>query len=142
MPNPAWRLNSSELARINRQITINQETQCWLWQGPQTPNGYGKHRRGPGHKERVIHRITWEHYRNQPVPDGMQLDHLCRERLCCNPDHFEAVTPSENTMRQNHHARNRTHCPQNHEYTPENTRITPAGKRSCRECNRNRKKSG
>lgn len=130
-----WRLNQSELARIMRQV---QKADCWLWKGPQTPNGYGKHRRGPGHSERVVHRLLWEHHKDQEIPEGMQLDHLCRNRLCCNPDHFEVVSPSENTMRQDHAERRKTHCPRGHEYNDENTRITPAGKRVCRVCDRER----
>lgn len=131
-----WRLNPSEHARIKRQIKVVDD--CWIWQGPKTPNGYGKHKIGPGHSDRVIHRILWEHHKDQPVPDGMQLDHLCRNRACCNPDHFEVVTASENTKRQDHANRRATHCPKGHEYNDENTRITPDGRRSCRPCDTDR----
>ena len=140
MPNPPYILNRSELARITRLIKTDPETQCWLWQGPQTPDGYGKHKRGPGHTDRIIHRIVWEHYKRQTIPEGMQLDHLCRVRLCCNPDHFEVVTPSENTLRQDHAFRNKTQCPQGHPYDDQNTRLTPDGKRVCRACDRARKR--
>jgi hypothetical protein len=133
-----WRMNPTELARMKRKITIDQETQCWNWNGHKTPNGYGKHRKGPGQPERMTHRLMWEHHHNQQIPDGMQLDHLCRNRACCNPEHLEPVTGSENTLRQDHFCRNKTHCPQNHEYTPANTRITPAGKRVCKTCDRER----
>lgn len=44
------------------------------------------------------HRVVWEHF-NGPVPDGLELDHLCRQRACCNPEHLEAVTKSENIRR-------------------------------------------
>lgn len=138
MPNPPWRLNSSEMARIRRLIALEDE--CWVWKGPKTPNGYGKHKVGPGKPERVIHRILWEHHKDQPVPEGLQLDHLCRNRLCCNPDHFEAVTGSENTRRQDHANRRKEACPKGHEYTEENTRVTPSGRRVCRECDRERKR--
>ena len=139
MPNPPWRLNSSEMARIKRLITL--ENECWVWKGPQTPNGYGKHKVGPGKRERVIHRILWEHHKDQPIPEGLELDHLCRNRLCCNPDHFEAVTGSVNTFRQDHANRAKTHCPKGHEYTEETTRKTPDGKRVCKICDRDRKRS-
>ncbi len=137
MPTPDHRLNRAEFARIQRQITIH-ENGCWLWTGQLNNNGYAFAQRGPGHPKRVVHRILWEHYNDQFIPEGMQLDHLCRQRNCVNPDHFEAVTPSVNTSRQNHANRNKTHCKHGHEYTAENTRTTKDGKRVCRQCQRSR----
>lgn len=136
MPPPKYALNRGQYAAFMRHVTI-QPDGCWLWTGPTTPNGYGKYRL-PGQRERVAHRILWEHARLQEVPDGMQLDHLCRTRLCVNPDHFEVVTPSENTMRQAHANRLKTHCKNGHEYTPDNTSIDSAGKRRCKTCHRER----
>lgn len=132
-----WRLNPAEYAKIKRNVRIADE--CWEWQGATTPNGYGKHLKRPGAKHEMTHRIMWEHHNDQIVPEGMQLDHICRNRKCCNPEHLEPVTPSENTKRQDHFNRNRTHCPKGHEYTEENTRISPNGKRVCRACDRQRK---
>lgn len=132
-------MNPTEYRRMERKITINPVSGCWEWSGPKTPNGYGKHRRGPGHPERMTHRLMWEHHNDREIPAGLQLDHLCRNRCCCNPEHLEPVTGSENTMRQDHHERSVTHCPAGHEYDDRNTRITPSGKRVCRECDRIRK---
>lgn len=130
-------LNRAELARLNRWIDKSpNDTGCWLWKGKTTTNGYGKFSKGSGHTPRAVHRITYEHYNNLDIPEGMQLDHLCRHRNCCNPDHLEVVTPSENTMRQDHANRNKTHCPHGHEYTEENTAITSQGKRRCRMCDK------
>ncbi len=61
-----------------------------------------------------------------PIPDGMTLDHLCRNRACCNPKHLECVTQQENVLRgegltAKHAAK--THCVQGHELTPENTSV-------------------
>lgn len=139
MPYAPVTLNRAELARLNR-LTRVQPDGCWEWQGNKTTNGYGKWQRGPGHSERAVHRIAFEHYRNTPIPQGMQLDHLCRNRVCLNPDHLEVVTPSENTLRQDHWERRKTHCPKGHEYNDENTRRTPKGKRVCRICDRTRKR--
>ena len=139
MPTPAWRLNRAEQARLQRLIRINPDTGCWEWLGEVTLNGYGKWQRGPGHIQKVVHRIVFQHYKDREIVKGMQLDHLCRVRNCCNPDHLEEVTPSENTRRQDHAERRKTHCPKGHEYSEENTRITPAGKRVCRACDRDRK---
>jgi hypothetical protein len=144
MPEPTYALNRAEHARIRRLIVptpapsdIDLEGPCWIWQGKTTPNGYAKFRAKPGAPERVVHRVLWEFYNNAPVPDGLQLDHLCRTRACVQPTHFEAVTPSENTLRQDHANRRKTHCPRGHEYTPENTR-TDGVRRWCRQCHRER----
>jgi hypothetical protein len=140
MPNPDYQLNRGELARLQRLFAPNPETQCWEWTGPTTPNGYAKWQRGPGHRDRVAHRIVYEHYKRTNIPEELQLDHLCRTRNCINPDHMEIVTGSENTMRQDHAGRRKTECPQGHTYDEANTRITPAGKRVCRQCDRDRRK--
>lgn len=76
---------------------------CVVWLGVSCPKGYG--RAFVGCKEgtrlpirRPAHRVVYEMWKG-PIPDKMQLDHLCRNRLCCNPDHLEPVTPLENTSR-------------------------------------------
>nr|WP_157095381.1 HNH endonuclease [Hoyosella altamirensis] len=71
------------------------------------------------------------------IPDGLQLDHLCRVRACVNPWHLEPVTPYVNWERGNSPVRanrDKTHCKQGHEFIPENTYVNPAGSRICREC--------
>lgn len=65
---------------------------CWLWTGSQDGKGYGKTGRGR------IHRIVYEELVG-PIPDGLQLDHLCRVRNCVNPAHLEPVTGRENVRR-------------------------------------------
>lgn len=133
-----YRLNRAEEARLMRLIRVNTDTGCWEWRGRLNSNGYAWAQRGPGYSPRVVHRILWEHTHNGPVPAGMQLDHLCRVRNCVNPEHFEVVTPSENTKRQDHANRRKTHCKKGHEYTDDNTRVTKDGKRVCRACDRAR----
>ena len=104
---------------------------CWEWTGGRT-SGYGHISGGDGTFRRA-HRVVYE-FLVGPVPRGMQLDHLCRNRACVNPDHLEPVTPGENTRRSPLSRARRTHCPQGHEYTPENTSVSKRNQRSCREC--------
>lgn len=81
---------------------VDQATGCWVWHGETTSNGYGLvesgNRREGTRVRRVVHRVEWERLHG-PVPDGQVLDHLCRERLCCNPAHLELVTHVENVRR-------------------------------------------
>ncbi len=71
-------------------------TPCWVWKLSVTRDGYGQ----VGHDGRVtlVHIVMWTD-RNGPVPNGTELDHLCRVPACCNPDHLEAVTHAENNRR-------------------------------------------
>lgn len=85
----------------------------------------------------MAHRVAYELTRGK-VPTNMCLDHLCKNRLCVNPEHLEIVTLVENVMRgESLHARNarKTHCKSGHEFTKENTYIHPQrGSRLCRTC--------
>ncbi len=87
------------------------------------------------------HRVEYEKV-NGPIPQGLQIDHLCRNRNCINPAHMEAVSPKENILRgQSLPANNarKSHCKNGHEFTKENTIIADKGKRRlCAVC---RKKS-
>lgn len=85
------------------------------------------------------HRVVYEQVVG-PIPDGLVLDHLCRVRCCCNPDHLEPVTHIENIMRgAGTGAANavKTHCKNGHEFTVENTYERPTGGRACRTCTNN-----
>ena len=84
--------------RIEPKFLYEPNTGCWLWLGDRNRNGYGLQSHG-GFKE-VTHKTSWEAHRG-PVPRGHVLDHLCRNRLCGNPEHLEPVSISENTLRGN-----------------------------------------
>ena len=135
-------------ARFHAQVDLQElePSSCHLWTGRKTPRGYGKFR--IKRKEYYSHRIAYELAKG-PIPDGLQIDHLCRNTSCCNPDHLEAVTSQTNTLRGvGVTARNsrKTHCPQGHEYTPENTYYHRNGgdghtRRRCRTCERARQRA-
>lgn len=118
---------------------------CWEWKGARQ-KGYGAI--GAGGKTGGVlraHRVIYE-WLVGPIPEGLDLDHLCRNRSCVNPSHLEPVTRRENLMRADTlPARNtaKTHCPRGHEYNEENTYIQiKAGSRmrSCKNCARARQK--
>ncbi len=119
-----------------RRIKVNGGG-CWIWCSGKNKDGYGKFT--IGRITRSTHRWTYEALVG-PIPVGLELDHLCRVRSCCNPDHLEAVTHRENCSRGTvGHATaarelSKTHCPQHHPYDATNTYVTPAGRRQCRIC--------
>ncbi|WP_425061836.1 HNH endonuclease signature motif containing protein [Roseovarius confluentis] len=112
-------LNTSVLygeTALNRVLSKVVKTQsgCWEYTGKLTPKGYA-HVKSDDGKMRFAHRIVFEAYIG-PVPEGKEVDHLCRNRSCCNPDHLEAVTHQENCRRGNaghdHAKRPRNHLGQ------------------------------
>lgn len=109
---------------------------CWVWTGALNASGYGAV--GRDSKVLRVHRVTYELLVG-PIPDGLQLDHLCRNRACCNPEHLEPVTNRENWLRGQHHTAVMLRdgvCKRGHQMTAENTRVRSDGSRCCRECNR------
>lgn len=111
---------------------------CWEWTG-RTQKRTGHGRFSPTHSTTIgAHRFAYELLVG-PVPDGQQLDHLCRNPPCVNPDHLEPVTARENVLRGfgiTADQSRRIRCPAGHEYTPENTRVSKRGFRNCRACAR------
>ena len=83
------------------------------------------------------HIWSYEHWVG-PVPDGLELDHLCHNRWCVNWAHLEPVTRRENVARSNRY--HPEQCPAQHPYDAENTYISPEGKRHCRTCTRLRQR--
>lgn len=82
--------------RIHAQVEVDPDTGCWIYQGRRNKGGYG--RIGWQGTQIVVHRITYQLLVG-PVPEGLQLDHLCNRPPCCNPEHLEPVTAAENMRR-------------------------------------------
>ncbi len=120
--------HGNAFTRIADKFEIT-ESGCWEWTASKYPSGYGAF--FDGSRVNGAHRILYELV-VEPIPNGLQIDHLCRNRGCINPDHLEVVTPGENTRRGS--PARKTHCPQGHEYSLENTHRTTDGHRHCRAC--------
>jgi len=128
-------MQGTVLERLATKFVV-RDNGCWEWTAGLDTSGYGLFWVN-GHNTGA-HRAVWEEVVG-PIPDGLHMDHLCRNPRCVNPDHLEPVTCQENLLRGNTaNARNvlKTHCAQGHEFTAENTSVTARGKRKCRECNR------
>lgn len=114
---------------------------CWIWTRGGNTAGYVQWKERGEDRGRNIHVVFWEVF-NGPVPDGLEVDHLCRVRRCVNPAHMEVVTHKVNTLRGDNptaiNAR-KTHCKRGHKFTSENTDIQPINRgrylaRVCRKC--------
>lgn len=126
--------------RVFDKIQTDTSTGCWMWTASVSGGGgYGQvwvGANGPGSPMRAAHIVVWELLVG-PVPDGLQLDHLCRVRRCCNPSHLEPVTQAENIRRGVSppavNAR-KSVCPKGHPLSQR------SGGRYCATCNRERVK--
>ena len=115
-------------------------TGCWPWRFSVDRHGYGQKWAAKANGEktmRAAHVLAWEAARG-PVPKGMEIDHLCRNRACCNPDHMEVVTHRENVLRGNSPSARQarqTHCSKEYPLAGENLYTNPrTGRRVCRTC--------
>lgn len=107
---------------------------CWLWFGAHQPVGYGQ--MWNGSRPEQAHRISYRIYRG-PIPLKLEIDHVCHERSCVNPDHLRAVTHAQNIATSNTlmgiNAR-KTECKRGHPLAGDNLRIDVSGNRQCRIC--------
>ena len=129
------------IIKIANSIAIN-ERGCWVWTKSLGRDGYAKVM--VKHRRHIAHRLSYETF-NGPIPEGLVIDHLCRNRACVNPEHLRATTQRENVLcgegRAAVNAR-KTHCPSGHPYSGDNLRVRPGMYgRVCKACHRiNRKR--
>lgn len=131
MPKPTRR----PLDRFTPKVRVIPCGGCWEWTAGLSVAGYGMF--FDGERDVLAHRWSYAWFVGALVP-GLQIDHLCRNRMCVNPMHLEQVTARENQLRgfgfSGRKAR-QTHCIRGHEFTPENTYRQPGtNKRTCRTC--------
>lgn len=130
------------LERFCRKV-IKQPSGCWEWLGGDNGHGYGLFWYG----NRLVKAARFAYEQTHGIiPDGLQLDHLCRNHKCVNPQHLEPVTGSMNTKRGllplisgingRNYQLSKTHCPKGHPYDLSNTYLTVEGWRVCRICKR------
>lgn len=111
---------------------------CWPWNAARHPRGYGQF----GLRRHVLraHRVSYRMFIGK-IPQGTEIDHLCRQTFCVNPLHLEAVIHHVNILRGEAgiNMSSKTHCPQGHLYDEENTNLNKrVTRRTCRACNRDR----
>ena len=132
-------------AKVNKAGPPWDGNSCWIWEGTREADGYGRFKPGP--RPVMAHRFAYQ-LLSGSIPEGLQLDHLCRNRGCVNPMHLEAVLPVVNirrgmTGKVNNRNSRKTHCPQGHPYDLLNTYHwpnAPSQSRLCRECARQRER--
>ena len=102
---------------------VDKSTDCWHWTGSKTSKGYGQFKLNG--KNRLVHRVSYETLKGT-IPDGLVVDHLCRNRGCVNPSHMDIVTSGENVLRgvgPTAQFARATHCIHGHPFDKNNTFI-------------------
>jgi hypothetical protein len=136
MPKP--RLSPAE--RFFTKVDMTGD--CWIWTGSTTDYGHGQFY--VGQQKFSAYRWLYEQFVG-PVPEGLELDHLCRVPACVRPSHLEPVTHRENVLRgvaPTAVNAAKTHCDNGHPFDAENTRLRGNGHRTCRACHRERSREG
>lgn len=130
--------------RFASKTKFDPETKCWEWTGHKTKEGYGLFDRFDKHEEKwwaqSAHRFSYEIYRGD-IPEGLQLDHLCKNTGCVNPSHLEPVTAYENTHRSDSLTAKyalRDRCKHGHVYEEGSHKVHPRFGRVCLVCHRKR----
>lgn len=125
----------SDMGLLDKILAKCKETPsgCWEWQGARIRSGYGQVR--VEGRAAYVHRVMYT-LMCADIPAGLTIDHLCRTRACCNPDHMDPVPPAVNASRAVHHRR--SECVNGHTDWSVLRSGRDAGMRYCMTCNRER----
>ena len=135
--------DSSDWRRFWVKVDKREPDECWRWIASITTHGYGQFSCSDGTVRRPVgaHRLAYAML-VAPIPKGMFIDHLCRNRWCVNPTHMEVVTNKENIVRgmwgdESRRQSAKTECPQGHPYEGDNIYVIKSRPtaRYCRTCN-------
>lgn len=122
------------------QVAERTDRGCWLWPKSSASHGYGQigwGGKGEGRGLVLAHRLSYATFFG-PIPEGMTVDHVCRERTCFNPEHLRLLTNLENARNNGNSIK--THCPHGHAYDEANTSRDRLGHRRCIACAQIRKR--
>jgi hypothetical protein len=101
--------------RFWEKVDRRGDEECWPWMASTCGQGYGQIWRLELGRQDLAHRVAYE-LANGPIPNGLVIDHLCRNVLCVNPAHLEATSQRENSLRGDVSNRRKTQCPKGHSY--------------------------
>lgn len=111
---------------------------CWEWQGHRL-RGYGQF----SYKNKIVRAHRWAYeYHVGPIPEGLQIDHICENPSCVRWDHLVPATPKENIARYIASGRaHRSHCRRGHKFTEETTQFRSDGRRYCKKCQNDKRRA-
>lgn len=127
------------LKRFTDKFSIGHESGCWEWEC-NILHGYGRFCHGRG-KHYPAHRVLYE-YLNGKIEEGLELDHLCRNKKCINPYHLEPVTHAENVRRATPfiNYKRADFCHRGHKLEGDNLKFNRIGYRRCKSCHRDKER--
>jgi hypothetical protein len=131
-------MSQEDIDRFWSKVDIKEKTECWNWLASDNGNGYGRFYIGGGKKNAktdYAHRVSYILSVGN-IPEKLEIDHLCKNRRCVNPNHLEVVTRKENNLRSDSLSAQRakqTTCKRGHPLSGNNL-YEAGGRRLCRTC--------